>query len=538
MTVQTVSRSVRPVARQRVALAGRSRRTGPVMALGVMVLAATLGLLVGAGAATGQKLIVIALAGLLGGIAVFAVPVTWTLWTMFVMSFLIVGPAVYFLRLGQLQWLPPLFGVALYIQALVLALRAPAARTGARPLPAFLYLLVLFLISATFSSAVAGITAGEFIMSSRYYYFVWGALAVFLVSAVDEQMIDRLWKALLLFTAFQLPMALYQYIFVARKRATGEILSGGAPPWDAVIGTFPGTDTGGGNSAAMAFYLLLMVVLAVALWRAKLLPGIKLAVVVVCALGSMAVAEVKGIVLMIPVVLAIYYRKELLRHPAESVTALLAAAALSVVMLAGYDRLHYSERFVSPMAKNADATLVDRLMNQIDPEHVNDANSRRGRANLMALWWDENIAAGNSYRTLFGHGTGTTQYGNLGTGSLVQRFGPDIGKNTLVVLLWETGLVGTTLFVLMVAAAARLSLRLSGDRRIPELHRVYLRVGAIALMMVLVTLVYKQFAIRLTSIQLLIVLMMGQAFYWYRMLPSGSRDLSRRAIAATARPAP
>jgi hypothetical protein len=495
---------------------------------GVIASALLLAILMGLGAATGQKLVIVGLAGLAGALAVLAVPVRWTFWTMIIMSFVVVGPAAYFLKLGQLQWLPSLVGAALYLQVLVMIVTGRVTGQRSFNAPAYFYFMVLLWLAMLFSSVLGGVSLGEAIMASRYYIFVWGALMVFFVGAIDATMIDRVWRLLLLFTTFQLPMVLYQYFFIAKKRATGEIHSAvGAPPWDAIIGTFPGNDTGGGNSAAMAMFVLIMMVLAIALWRDRHMKFLSMAAVVLCGLGSIALAEVKAVVLLIPVALALYYRKEVLRHPVQALLAITVGAMLTGLLLFGYQKIHYDNRVITPLAKNANASMVDRIENQLSPEGGNEAADKISRVGAVVHWWDQQGSTVDIHRTLFGHGIGTTQQSNLEVGTLVRRYGELVDRSSLLILLWETGAVGLLLYAAFLATGALLSMRLAKDQRIPQVHRTYLGIGSVALVLLLLTLPYKPFAVRLTSIQLLIILILGQAFYWMRTVVGEPQSATR-----------
>ena len=353
-------------------------------------------------------------------------------------------------------------------------------------------------------------------MASRYNIFVWGALMVFLVGVVEDSTIDQIWRLLLAIAWLQFPMAVYQYKFVASKRSTGEIASE-APPWDSIVGTFPGTDNGGGNSAAMATYLLIMIVLTVALWREGRMKGWVTAAFVTVALGTIGLAEVKAVVLLIPVALTLYYYKDVLRKPIETAFAIGLSCVLMVGILYGYQKLHYDNIVASPVADNYGYTVWDRMLNQINPEQKSDSNNRLGRVTALIQWWDEVPARGDVQHTLFGHGVGTTQASKIGVGSLVQKWG-DIGRTSLLILLWETGVMGTMAYIMMLVSAAYLSIKMAGNSRIPDRHRVYLRVGAIGLALFLLTLPYKPFAVRLFPTMILMITMMGQAFYWANRL--------------------
>jgi hypothetical protein len=486
--------------------------------------------LIGGGLAMGNKYIAFGLLGMIGGALVLVTPVIVTFWLIILLAFLITGPITYFLHISQFQWLAPALDATEYVQVLLLILSGRLRGQTTR-IPAFAIWLAVYLFCALFTSALSGITLAEAIMASRYNIFVWGALLVFLVCVVQDTTIDQIWKLLLGIAWLQLPMALYQYKFVASKRASGDVLSE-APPWDAIIGTFPGTDTAGGNSAAMAIYLLVMIVLTVALWREGRMRGIAAGGLVVSGLATLALAEVKAVVLLIPVALALYYYKDVLRRPIETLFALMLSCALALGLLYGYQKIHYDGIVLPVAAENYDATVWDRIMNQLSPDNVKEANDRLGRVALLIHWWDNNPRAGDVQHTLFGHGLGTTQVSRIGVGSTYKRWG-DVGRTSLTILLWETGLLGTFAFMMMLATSAYLSSQMAREARIPDTHRIYLRVGAIGLLLFLLTLAYKPFAVRLFPTMMLMIIMMGQAHYWSNRLANEDHRKRLARLAGT-----
>jgi hypothetical protein len=471
--------------------------------------------IIGAGLAMGNRYVALGLLGMLGGAFVLVTPVIVTFWAIILLAFLISGPINYFLHISQFQWLAPALDATEYVQVLLLILSG-RLRGQITRIPLFVIWLAAYLFCAALTSVISGITLAEVIMASRYNIFVWGALVVFLVGVVKDTTIDKVWKLLLLVAWLQFPMAVYQYKFVASKRSSGEVLSE-APPWDAIIGTFPGTDTAGGNSAAMATYLLVMIVLAIALWREGRMRGVVAGGLVACGVATIALAEVKAVVVLIPVALLLYYYKQVLRRPIETLAAVVLSTILAVGVLYGYQKIHYDEIKGNASAENYGFTVWDRMMNQLDPNLVKESNDRLGRVALLLHWWDNNPGRGDLRHTMIGYGLGTTQVSRIGVGSVVKQWG-DVGRTSLTILLWETGVLGLFAFSMMIVSAAYLSAKMAGDQRIPDTHRIYLRVGAIGLLLFLLTLPYKPFAVRLFPTMMLMIIMMGQAHYWWNRL--------------------
>jgi hypothetical protein len=269
----------------------------------------------------------------------------------------------------------------------------------------------------------------------------------------------------------------------------------------------------------MAIYLVAMMLLAIALWREGYLAGKWTLGVAFCAIGSIALAEVKAIVLLIPVALALLYRRELLRRPAIALGMLISGLLISGLLLWGYQKLHYDLRADRSAVGTPNASVLESLKRQFNPQEYNalDTGPQWGRLAGPQQWWVEQGRTSDLFRTIFGHGIGTTQEGNLGVGKLVRKYGTFmVDRSSMLVLLWESGVLGLITYSLVLGTAAVLSARLARDERIPNLHRVYLGAGSVVLILMLLTLPYKNFAVRLTAMQLLTILILGQTLFWWK----------------------
>lgn len=477
----------------------------------------------GAVVALGSKLLLLPILAMLGLVMVLVMPPTSILWLMFIALFVVLGPAVYFAGFTQVQWLPPLMGAVFLIHVFIHSIRGQARGTR-RTTPGFVYLLVFFLLSVTFATVIDEPTLEEAINASRFYLFMWPVMLVFMLGIVKPDTTERLWKALLVVAVLQAPVVFYQYFFVARQSARAFMT------WDAVVGTFPGSAEGGGQSAAMGTMLLIVMVAAIALWQRHKLHGFWAGLVVTAGIGALALAEVKAVVLLLPIVVALFYRREMMRKPVESLLALIAAGALVATLFVGYEHFHYSS---APSNPNQPTSTGERILRALDPDNRSEMLHEIGRVTHQVFWWDVNVGKGDLHHTLFGYGAGATQVSNLGAGEIARRFPYAMDVSSTNILLWETGVIGHLVFIGLLLSAARLSGRLSRHPSIPDVHQVLLRVGAIGLLILAITLPYKSFVMRSIPIQFLFMLMLGQAGYWARM----ATDAMGKGVAPAQRPA-
>ncbi len=451
-------------------------------------------------AATGNLYLIIILLALFGSFFILAAPVAWIIWIIFWAAFLITGPTAYFLKYTQFQWLTTLMSVMLMFPVLRHLLFGNKNSVLSTPISNYLFWPVIFLLLVAFSTVIDQPKLSEFVNASRHYFLMWPLMLVFMLGLVRQEMVAQLWKALIIVAILQLPMALYQYFVVAQKRA-------GFAPWDAVIGTFHGNIEGGGESAGMGIMLLIAMLTAIALWRGGKLNGVWVALVVAAGLGTMALAEIKGVVLLLPVVIGLYYRREFLRRPLESIMVLVVVFLLVGGLFAAYEKLHYKHTVKQ-------ASTYEHILIQLDPELRSSGGDQIGRISNLISWLDINVKNGDLQHSLFGYGMGATFVSRIGAGELVHRFSYQPNITSSIILLWETGILGHLAFVAVLLSGARTSERAAKNESIPEIHRILLRVGTVGLLLLAVTLLYRNFHIYSNPIQFLMMLMLGQGAYW------------------------
>ncbi|MDR4517200.1 MAG: hypothetical protein MRK00_07420 [Nitrosomonas sp.] len=472
----------------------------------LLISALLLAVLSGIFSAFGNVILLIPLLALFGVFFVLAAPVSWTVWIIFLAAFLVTGPSAYFIRFSQLQWLTVFVSAALLLPALLYLIRI---QIGAQPTQFLRHFFWpgIFLLFVTFSTLINDPQFGDVVNGSRHYFLMWPLMLVFMLGLVRQDMQVQLWKALMIVAILQLPMAIYQYFFVALKSMRFS-------PWDSVIGTFPGNIEGGGESAGMAFMLLIAMLTAIALWREGKLSSTWMALVVFAGLGTLLLAEVKAIVMLLPFAIGLYYRRELMKKPMESILVMLGTLLLAGAIFMAYEKIHYGNISTSTFNTNQAASTYDRVMSALNPETVSLGGNELGRVTHIVNWWAINIKSGDLQHSLFGYGMGATFASRFGVGELVGRFPYTIAGSSTIILLWEVGILGHLAFLFVLLSGARASGRAAKNETIPEMHRIFLRVGAVGLLILTITLPYTSFHLYANPIQFLMMFMLGQAAYW------------------------
>lgn len=483
------------------------------MMVGVLFLSILSGVL----AAYSNVILLVPLLALYGLFFILAAPVSWIIWIIFWAAFVVTGPSAYFIRFTQLQWLTVLMGAALLLPVLLHLLRSKN-HIQSIPVSNDLFLPVIFLLLVIFSTVIDHPQFADFVNASRHYLFMWPLMLVFMFGLVRPETLMQLWKALMPLAILQLPMALYQYFFVAKKSTR-------LSPWDAVVGTFPGDISGSGDSAGMAIMLLIAIMVAIALWRGSKLHGVWVILVVLAALVTLTLAEVKAPIMLLPVMIVLYYRRELLQRPVESIAIVVAAFMVVGGLFLMYEKLHYNDRpALIYNNSNQPSSTYEYVVRALSPDNESKDLGQLGRTTHLVKWWEINVKSGDLQHSLFGYGMGATADTRIGVGELVNRFPYQINISSSVVLLWETGILGHLIFLLILLSGAWTSGRIAKNECIPETHRILLRVGEVGLFLLIMTLPYKNIHFYSNPIQFLMMLMLGQAAYWSRFVSNNSKS--------------
>jgi hypothetical protein len=212
------------------------------------------GAMVGLVVATGNLvLIALVIGGAAGIVLLNALPVA--VWLLLVGVLLVSGPLGYFFPgLTKASWLLSLLGVFMSGAALLYAV---AGKTRpARPVPAFVPIAVAFAVLALLSVIFSNGTMPEISAGLKRQFQFWGLIFLFAVVPFTSVSVRR-WLLFLLGVAIvQLPVAAYQR-FVLVPQVMG-YEAPGFVPFDIIVGTFEGSMFGGGSSAIMAMFQVIV----------------------------------------------------------------------------------------------------------------------------------------------------------------------------------------------------------------------------------------------------------------------------------------
>lgn len=479
----------------------------PQFSLGVVALVLFLGLfaaLSGAATALTGTLAVFVFGGIAVGAIALLLPLRWLLIGLFVTSFVVIGQIVYFGGVSKAVWIPFLTGLLLLVRLPIDAMQRSRVRPDAQfktswPLAAMKFFIALFfgtLLAATLINASPPI---QILITSKEYVFLWGVYLVLAAGLVRVGLVERIWAWLPWLMVLQVPLILYQrFVVMASTRAQAK--------WDVIVGAFGGSQDGGGISGAMGIFCLIGIVTAVIRFQAKLIPRWQMLVLVMSGLLAIALAEVKYMILLLPICFGLVFMRQLKQHPVKSVMLTFLGLILAVGVMIGYKL-----QFDSPYVQRTLGQYFEQMfVSQADTALVNERNRTMGRAEALAFWYREQ-RSNDPISILVGHGAGSSRIAMTFIGESQAKYVQRLARSTLAILLWETGLIGTFAYLGMLCFAWLTLMSKSSDPSRSAESRATLQSMSIAIVMLAASLPYDQNLLFSYHLQLLLLISMGYA---------------------------
>lgn len=355
------------------------------------------------------------------------------------------GLVQYFTGMLTVLWLP-FFLTLLMTVLLVIQTRYETLRLDAQEiiiLALYLSFLALAGVSTLFQGGVIIAIVGfknEIALSL--------VMLCLLLGFCRESQIYQVTRGLYWVFYAQFPVAIYQVLFVLPQRVA---MRGEDEKWDSVVGTFGGDPMGGGNTAAMGLFCMLIMLLKVSEYKHGLASFKSMAWHIILGFTMCIIGEVKFVILLSPILLAWVwimpsYVKDFNKVNVKSLLLIFAGMALLIGLAIVILAYGYSSAFGSDPTQSSFAIFLDSMSYIFDPDYVM-STGELGRFTTLLFWLKNNDLGGLS-GTLFGYGLSATNSGStVSPGFLNATFNLILDATSLSMLLWEVGIVGTLIFV-------------------------------------------------------------------------------------------
>ncbi len=503
-------------------LPSKARVASALVALGWGIGLLLLCLFVGAVVAVGGVYSALGITALLMFGAGLLIPVEMLFVMMVGIVYLVVGQLQYFARIDKAFWIPYLLGLFLYIRLLALQViggsrkAPPQSRVGTLSM----WLFALFAIVGLVSSLTHKVGPLQWFVAGKEYLFLWGALLAFLMGAVRPQRLEKLILFAPWFLALQVPVVLYQRFVVAPKRL-------GDSAFDAVVGLFGGDPNGGGASGAMGMFSLVVIGLSVEAWRAGVISRRRMIATIPMALVPILFGEVKFMLVLLPVLFMMLFGREVARRPAKALVALAGGAVAVFALLMAYQAQYTSNK--TTQGKSLSGYIETVLTRNTDADAINLRTGEMGRIAAFTFWARSQARLGGPNEYIMGHGIGATKVGGMVIGDVARKFQFRLGRSSLVIYLWEIGLLGAGAMVGGLATCVVTAFRLARHPALAE-QRWMLRGAGMALFLILLGLPYNTDFVEVAQIQLLAFSLIGYMVVTGRSVALRKPPAMRQAV--------
>jgi hypothetical protein len=441
-----------------------------------------------------------------------------------VLSFLVVGQVFYFGGYGQAFWIPYGIGLLLFIKLALLN----ANREKGQGVSSLFVFAILSIVSALMAYAVNLSPIFQALAGGKNLLALWSVFFIIAAGFVSQETVARIWKLFFWVLLFQVPLVLYQYFVVAPSRTTFGITVGGVE-WDAIIGGFGGNPEGGGASGVLAYFACLMVALAIAGYRHRVVGKMKLFITLAAAALCLALAEVKVAIVLLPVALLAILMPDARKRPWVLIIGVPVALVIGFSVLVAYERFHY--RTAASQVSTPAEILEKAFGYSIDPHLINYRTGEMGRTAALIHWWDE-VMMRDAFHAVLGHGPGASRGRSIvGAGEAAKNYPFLIDRSAATQLLWDTGLLGFLSYFLALLVGTIHAARLSVRPGLSNQEATLLKATTAGLAMSLIMLFYGRDLLEVPALSLLVMMMLGQVA-WYS---AHSNQTKGKEVAHTAR---
>ena len=421
-----------------------------------------------------------------------------------VLTTLIVGNATYFFGINRAIWLPHVLGIFLYFVALVALKQNTQSKITNRTIWIF-PLVVLFLFIVVFSALINWSPILQVFTGGKNLFSFWSVFLLIIFSRLSIKKIEDVVLMIIPLAIIQVPFVLYQRFFIASKRSSAGGTEGVA--WDAVVGTFGGDPLGGGASGVLAFVISSAIILALSLWNRKQLSLKKLALIIFSGVLCLGLAEVKVVVVFIPLGILIIGMRSIKEKP----IMILSFAVISITSMLGL--LYFYGYANDGSVDSSGGSILDLLDSafwySLDGKYINYETKEMGRMAALGLWWEDGFM-NNLFHGFLGYGPGASRsVSAVAVGEVASKYAFYVDRSSAVQTLWDVGLIGFIALCSIFISGCRQAYLLSKKYQSNPRRKAILEAISAMLMMALIMLPYSREFLEVPAMSYIVMIGLG-----------------------------
>lgn len=425
-----------------------------------------------------------------------------------VLTLLVSGTLKYFFNLGQFQWMLSALGVLLLAYALVNKLFSKS--NTYIPASGIELMLLLWWAGLIFSSLTNVIPVLDWLVGLRIYLPVFGIFAYVAYCRPSEKLLKKIFLFMFAIASIQWLFCLYQKLKIVPARIAMHY-PGSA--WDSIVGTFGGDKFGGGESGSLGIYLVIIFVFIIALRKYNQIRLLTFYVVLLSSFAAMILSESKVIALLVPLGAFLIFRNYVFKRPVK----FFLGAALVISLMFGLLIVYYYLYWQTDNNLGLIDALYGRLTYSFDP-YFQATTTNLGRIKSLIFWWDKQSILESPLTLLFGNGLSSSVSNSsiIGEGVAVQRYGYMLDVTGISKLLWESGVIGTLVFLLSFVFGFLRANSLKNTLSLPPWHRATMAGVEVAMVLMPLSIFYEVTVVGSPPMQFMAMFLLGYIVYWWR----------------------
>ncbi len=319
------------------------------------------------------------------------------------------GTAQYFTGVGAILWLPFLLAIGM-VGLTFIQTSHSKLMLDKHELSILVLLTGFFALSLSSTSLQVGVK--ETIIGFKNQFALALVLFCLLLGFCRESQIYKVVKLFYFIFYIQWPIIAFQLLVMVPRRVARY---GDYEKWDSVVGTFGGDPFGGGNSAVMGLFCLLIMLLKVSEYKHGLTTKLSVALHVLSGFVLCVLGEIKFVILIAPLLLAYVwiapsYLRDIKSYSIAIIIPLMIP--LSLLILAAVYVLGSS--YIVNLGMDPDTSPFMAFWKSIDyifdPDFIvptDDGFGELGRMTTVFFWLKNSQVYGITGQ-LFGYGLNTT----------------------------------------------------------------------------------------------------------------------------------
>lgn len=433
-----------------------------------------------------------------------------------IVATVVVGLLTYYFGIGNAPWLAYFMAIAVFGRyVLQILLAKPVALRHSRPL--FFNLILAFLVFLLITTIANFPGPIQLAVGLKIYFPMWLMMFVVVTMPATDELFRMLEKGAVALSLLQFPFVVQQHFFPSGSVARSFL------NWDAVVGTFGGDPDGSGASSVLMLYVIVGILVTIEMYQSGRLRFPFAAGILVVNVATLGLGEVKAVFILLPLAIVVQQWAVMRRRPMQFIFGLCLMVGVVYGLFQVYESLYWSQSSGRVVA--AGERISRSFSYFFDLTGVNFLTGEVSRGASLALWWNDYQS--DFVERLLGYGAGASRsQSTVAIGAVGARYTPlDIAATALAQLLWEVGLIGTTLFVSALFSSihhAAVSARNATD----FVERGRLQTVAAILSVLTAFLIYNRTVVDVAAVQILLATLFGVLIVSARRFPQRRTKLT------------